>query len=287
MKHLHCSRNELIFLIQKTFKSHGIMIPNKLLKEIVDNYHNNSFHNIKHAYEVFDTMNELLTIKNIRHRFTLVDKTILLLTALCHDINHRGKTNRMLKQESFESIIELCNNIDDEDEEICLKRLTMDRDRSYDNLFDIETFEALNEKTHQEITMKLIKKYNIFNEKVSDDYVIDFVQSLILSTDLNLHDTYLARFDINNKFSLGTLLMKVADLSHPTRDFRVHLYWVYKLKEELGLNITTVEDIAVDTLDFISKYLFPLLLKLSEHYNMNRYIKKLEKNISVWQEYII
>ena len=287
MKHLHCSRNELIFLIQKTFKSHGIMIPNKLLKEIVDNYHKNSFHNIKHAYEVFDTMNELITIKNIRQRFTLVDKTILLLTALCHDINHRGKTNRMLKQESFESMIELCNNIDDEDEEICLKRLTMDRDRSYDNLFDIETFEALNEKTHQEITMKLIKKYNIFNEKVSDDYVIDFVQSLILSTDLNLHDTYLARFDINNKFSLGTLLMKVADLSHPTRDFRVHLYWVYKLKEELGLNITTVEEIAVDTLDFISKYLFPLLLKLNEHYNMNRYIKKLEKNISVWQEYIV
>ena len=222
-----------------------------------------------------------MNIVNVKKQFTLVDKTILLLTALCHDINHQGKTNRMLKQESFESMIELCNNIDDEDEEICLN----ERSRSYDNLFDIETFEAFNEKTHQEITMNLIKKYKLFDKHLNV-YVEDFVQSLILSTDLNLHDTYLAKFDINNKFSLGTILMKIADLSHPTREFKVHLYWVFKLKEELKLNITTVEEIAKDTLGFISKFVFPLLLKLNETHNLHKYIKKIEKNISIWQEYI-
>jgi hypothetical protein len=262
------------------------MIPNRLLREIYYSYNNNPFHNIKHAYEVFETMSHLLNIVNVKKQFTLVDKTILLLTALCHDINHQGKTNRMLKQESFESMIEFCNNIDDDDKEICMKRLTIERDRSYDNLFNVETFEAFNEKTHQEITMKLIKKYNIFYKKVSDEYVLNFVQSLILSTDLNLHDTYHAKFDINNKFSLGTILMKIADLSHPTRDFKVHLYWVFKLKEEHGLHITTVEEIAEDTLGFISKFVFPLLLKLNEHHNLHNYIKKIEKNISIWQEYI-
>jgi phosphopantetheine adenylyltransferase len=211
MKHLHCSRNELIFLIQKTFKSHDIMIPNKLLKKIFDNYHKNPFHNIKHAYEVFETMHNLLRIVNVEKQFTLVDETILLLTALCHDINHQGKTNKFLKQGSIESMIKLYNDAEDFE----MDQIKIERNRSYDNLFDVETFDALNEKTHQDITMKLIRKYKIFNKNL-DTYVENFVQSLILSTDLNLHDTYLQKFDINNKFSLGTLLMKIADLSHPT-----------------------------------------------------------------------
>jgi hypothetical protein len=270
-------------MIQATFKMHKIMIPKEFLEEIYDNYNNNPFHNIKHAYEVFETMHNLLHIVNVKKQFTNVDKTILLITALCHDINHQGKTNKILKQESYTSMVELCQ--EDENDEILPEHITIERNRSYDDLFDVETFDAFNEKTHLEITMNLINKYRVFERKM-DVYVENFVQSLILCTDLNLHDTYLEKFDASNKFSLGILLMKIADLSHPTRDFRVHLYWVYKLKQELGLDRTTVEDIAADTLGFIAKYLYPLLQKLNEHYSMNTYIRKLEKNTCLWQRYI-
>ena len=60
--------------------------------------------------------------------FDKCDITALLISALCNDINHKGKTNIILKTESYSGIDKLFT-IDE--------NIPKSRSNSYDNIHDI------------------------------------------------------------------------------------------------------------------------------------------------------
>ena len=71
----------------------------KVFNEIADNYNNNHFHNFKHAFEVFQMTYHLLQYVNL----SILNKKLLLIVSICHDINHLGLNNNKLYNKLYDN----------------------------------------------------------------------------------------------------------------------------------------------------------------------------------------
>ena len=280
---MYYKKDYIFYEIIKIFSKYNIKIPLEFIQDVFDNYENLPFHNIVHAFEVFNMTHKLINIvqKN-RKIFDKCDITALLISALCHDINHKGKTNIILKTESYSGIDELFT-IDE--------NIPKSRSNSYDNIQDIESFESFNEETHINNTLFIVKFYKnkLFPKKTPWDKIEQLITSFILCTDLALHNKYISQFNINNKYSLGNLIIKLADISHPLQEFRIHSYWTLKIKEEQDIfkDFKSIKEIAQDTLMFINMFLNPLVLLFNEHFDITNYMNTLRTNINIWKSYMV
>ena len=92
--------------------------------------------------------------------------------------------------------------------------------------------------------------------------------TLILSTDITLHDNYMDKYIQEGKSKIGVmmLILKLADVSHPLRPFHVHLYWVFNHHRENHTGLTSVQDIAKDTLWFYKRFVEPMLFIFNKHF---------------------
>ncbi|GAB1609237.1 probable 3',5'-cyclic phosphodiesterase pde-5 isoform X2 [Argonauta hians] len=59
------------------------------------NYRNVPYHNWTHAFSVTQTMFTIL--KKSKHKFGCKESIALFIASLCHDLDHRGKTNQFMK----------------------------------------------------------------------------------------------------------------------------------------------------------------------------------------------
>jgi hypothetical protein len=59
-------------------------------KEIQRNYHNNPYHNFRHAFDVMQMCYTFLVESKAKVYLTKQDKLVLLIAALCHDVDHPG-----------------------------------------------------------------------------------------------------------------------------------------------------------------------------------------------------
>lgn len=269
------------------FSQHNIDIPTDFIQDVFDNYENIPFHNIVHAFEVFIMTNNLVNIVQSKQMiFKKYEVAILLITALCHDINHKGKTNTYLKKcNSHNNVFTI-----DEHETLNREELYLSiSSYSYDSLNHIGSLDSLNENTHIQYTLNLLEKYEkqIFPKKCSWNEIQQLITSLILSTDLFLHDNYISEFNIRNKYSLANIIIKLADISHPMQSFGIHCYWTLKIKEEQNTfhNFDSLKEIAQDTLFFINKFLYPLIVLFDQYFDILQYKNALEKNINIWKSY--
>jgi len=57
------------------------------------NKRNNPFHNFTHGVTVLHGCYYLTTVKKINDLLNKLEKFSLMFAGLCHDVNHRGKTN--------------------------------------------------------------------------------------------------------------------------------------------------------------------------------------------------
>ena len=189
-----------------------------IFNEIASNYNNNHYHNFKHAFEVFQTAKYLTKFVDL----SVINKKILLLVSICHDINHLGLNNKKLDSKQYDS-----NTIFSDTYSFVLSN----RANSYDSLTDISAENSYNEEVHIMNTHCIIFKYT--KELFGDvdihiiKYISNTVKSLILSTDLCLHSKYLDVIKKEDRdISRMIHIIKIADLSHPIRPFNVHIYWV-------------------------------------------------------------
>jgi hypothetical protein len=280
----------IFYEIIKIFSTYNIKIPLEFIQDVFDNYENLPFHNIVHAFEVFNMTHKLINIVQTKRKiFDKSDITALLISALCHDINHKGKTNIALKTESFSSLDNLFTI--DEHERFDMKTTMISRNHSYDSIQDIETYEAFNEKTHIEHTLFLVKFYKnkLFSKNTSWDKIEQLITSFILCTDLSLHNKYVTQFNINNKYSIGNIIIKIADISHPVQDFGIHSYWTLKIKEEQDIfnDFKSLKEIAQDSLMFINMFLNPLMILFNQYFEITTYMNTLKINMNIWKSYII
>lgn len=317
--HLRCRTKHLIKTCVKYFRSVDSSIKKKhiklFIKDIVTNYFSwNNFHNFKHAFEVFQMV---WYLQQFNKELNKEERKLLLITALCHDLNHIGSSNTKIKNtNSFEDLLS-CDNekshhgsMSDEEQDIIIasfeakqkadlvyNETIINRAESYDSNFEISNNDSFNEKVHIRQTAVLMSKHikHFLNvETLSDIEIVNTkINSMILATDLKLQKNYLNIIDTQhhyNPLAQMILILKLADVSHPFRPFPIHCYWVFKLVGETNEKIDeNLSYIAKDTIGFISMFVKPLLLKFMENYNipqLNTLLKNLNENINIWNSYV-
>lgn len=233
----------------------------------------NPYHNIHHLYEVLQVTTLLIELMP-KSRFTPSEKTLIQIATLFHDYKHFGKSNndwdeydKLDRKNSCESIL----------------------DKSIDSFTGIQCTSSFNEHMHFSRAISVILKYKDLFSDLSKVYICELIRTLILSTNMATHDSYLEEIkDIPTKINDMILIIKLADISHPLRTFHVHLYWVYKISVEIDYHqdqVPTMNYIAQDTLFFINNFVKPLVVLFTHRYKKSHFLGQLlEKNINVWKQ---
>lgn len=249
-------------------------------KDVYDNYNENPFHNFKHAFEVYQMSYIFLQYDS---QISMFNKKILLIVSICHDIQHFGYNNNELLtiQHSMDSSFNI-------------SLITPDRTNSFDKLNNIESSESINESIHIRFTNLLTLKYirAFFGEISLNDlkYLNDMITSLVMATDLSLHKKYF-RIIKEESTELSKLIhiLKLSDLSHPLRKFKVHLYWVFKLLNEENNTLLhkDLKYIAYDTLQFIDLFVEPLLHNYTSKHPQTTFMNdRLLQTKNKWESYL-
>lgn len=159
------------------------------------------------------------------------------------------------------------------------------RYQSYDSNFEISNDDSYNEKVHIQQTTVLMSKYMKYFFDVNTLSNIEFVNtkinSMILSTDLKMHQIYMTIINSqheHNSLAQMILILKLADVSHPCRQFKVHCYWVFRLMEENERAFketlsylakdSLLSYLAKDSLTFMGLFVKELLMTFVDKYGM-------------------
>ena len=242
----------------------------------------NPYHNIHHVYEVIQ-VTTLLIESMPKSRLTPSEKTLIQIAALFHDYKHFGKSN---------------NDWNEYDKSYREKGLSSHYFSTIVWIHSLE-FNVRAPSTNICTFSRAISVILQYKEKLFPDlskvYICELIRTLILSTNMAKHDSYIEEIkDRPTKINDMILIMKLADISHPLRTFHVHLYWVYKISVEIDIMVSyqdshdqvpTTDYIAKDTLFFIHNFVKPLVEIFTYRYKKSNYLKKcLETNINLWKQ---
>jgi hypothetical protein len=164
----------------------------------------NPYHNMSHAIHVFHSVYVFLKLPEIR---TIVEINpeiafVVYITALCHDIDHCGSTNRFL---------------------IATKNIKAIK---YNGV-------SPQEMHHASVTLNLIEKHNVLEGSIVDARLFkENMVNVILSTNIANHNKIIKSFSANSPLKCMKLLIKCADLSHTFASTDNHITWVSMLQEE-------------------------------------------------------
>ena len=282
LKYLVTKKKKLEKEFIKMYISLGF-VKGKTLKQMVncicDHYNDILFHNILHVYEVcvflFDLMKHIRTYNNSK---TGQLKRLCFFAAMCHDIGHRGWTNQNRCSSGKSSRFHIPLDIEEE---------------------YIISETSFNENIHVTLATKVYKEFfTCFN--IDKQYNITlFLNNVILSTDILLHShvmTYINKLEIcDNTTNLlqkpitsAILILKLSDLSHTMKPFKIHCNWVLKLKSETNAEFTNIKDIAIASIGFMESYVEPLIEKMDSHlYKSNKFKILLQRNKIIWTNYLL
>ena len=255
----------------------------------------NNYHNIYHTYEVVEMVAYILFTTRLNHDLSPFEKTVLLVAAICHDFGHNGKTNNNWDDVSIQMqklrIPSICSNMslsnmsqsDSVDREHSNHRKPSFDFDSEDSTFAKGLSESLclaesksyNEIMHLDMSVCIVfnHKHTILENR-SNAEIGRMLSSLILATDLNTHKSFIQKLKGEQTKKIVNMdkmiaVLKLADISHIMRPFRVHAHWVYNLIQEANHSsharisfedgVPTVSYMANDTINFSEKFVGDLL----------------------------
>lgn len=174
-----------------------------------------------HTYEVVEMVACIVsntTLKNILNPF---ERTALLVAAVCHDLGHNGISNNEWDDVSISKQKSRVSSITSTEEMYDSWTSVVSED---DSLFKC-LIEGLEKAKYIDLAMSFAFKHkkNILREK-SHTEIARILSVQILSTD---HSSYMEKYEQDNltNLDLMTLVLKLSDISHSMRPFRVHLHW--------------------------------------------------------------
>lgn len=274
------SKKQLEKDFQKMFVSLGFQKGKslqKMIRFILKQYYDIPFHNIYHIYEVCKFVMylfEKIPTNNIRD-YKLIQnyKKLCFFAAICHDIGHKGVTNKKAINKS--NFWDISLNIEQD---------FIINDGSY------------NEKMHIQLTKDILNQYfKCFNISKDVNTTL-FMNNVIISTDISLH-TYIMSY-INNlpiitttefiksPITYSILILKLADLSHTLKPFKIHSNWVLKLKQENKVNINSLRSLALETIGFIETFVEPIVMQTENKFKNYELKFNLQDNKTIWINYL-
>lgn len=308
--HLHCKKSHIMRYCVQCFKQVDSKLKSKHVEAFIDDimvnyFSSNDFHNFKHAFEVFQMAYSLL---RCNAELSQTERKLVLIAALCHDMNHIGLSNNDLKMSSKSAVnMRMLKRVRNRRSARILLSYNdvIDRSYSYDRICEIPNTDSFNELVHIKQTMVLLSKHlhNLF--KMDGLFDIESIHaqmtSLILATDLQLHNKYIETIQDNigtTPISFMLLIIKLADVSHTCRPFHIHVYWVLRLlAEKQKQNEIEVEDLlkflAQDTIFFMKTFVEPLLSLWSKYHDQGNCQEhhinlrsQFYENLITWETYL-
>jgi len=240
----------------------------------------NEYHTSWHAADVLQTVCCVMQTQIIAVRLSDLDKLTLIVAAIMHDYRHKGVTNKYLIQVKDDIAY-------DHNDQSVLERFHLQqtfvvlRDPKFNFLAN------LNEHDFREFRRKLIL--------------------LILATDLGEGFKYIASFknaveseaehENTVKEPLMQMILKLADVSHPCKEWDVHRRWTGMITKEFykqgrmeaSRNIPisplcdeTKADIAKSQQGFINFVVNPIVQPLAEYCSNFVWTRQLHENYQRW-----
>lgn len=230
-----------------------------LIRNIYKLYHIGvPFHNHTHAYDVLHFgVCLLVRCENVFNNMSPIQRFTFCIALLCHDIDHMGFTNADLENTSRGKQRSLSNH----------------------SLSSYCSDDAYNEIHHIEISQELFIKH-----KISFDQ--NLFSILVSHTDLRKQESFVEQSTNNDFFDVTkylTLLMKMADIGHVFRPWRIHLHFVNAMNKERTIPLLP-RMLPDDTIEFNQRFVLPLLV-LIEKYNKNLHTELrvyYDANINRW-----
>lgn len=221
------------------------------LNLIEANYRNNPYHNSTHAADVMQATAYYLTKPRLETIFDPLDEAIALIAAICHDLDHPGKTSAFLCNSGSELAI-LYNDIsvlESHHAALTFKLTLSDPKVNILKNLDKETFK---EVRHSIIDMilatemtkhfeHLTKFVNVFNKSLSIDEGKEGEGSCVSESSCKSRESPSAREARIRSSSLASpenvvlvkrILIKCADVSNPTRPLHLCVSWGHRIAEE-------------------------------------------------------
>ncbi|KAM9967807.1 hypothetical protein ACTFIW_001894 [Dictyostelium discoideum] len=248
---------------------------------------NNRYHNFTHAFDVTQTVYTFLTSFNAAQYLTHLDIFALLISCMCHDLNHPGFNNTFQVNAQTELSLE------------------------YNDISVLENHHAM-------LTFKILRnsECNILEGLNEDQYkeLRRSVVQLILATDMQNHFEHTNKFQhhLNNlpfdrnkkedRQMILNFLIKCGDISNIARPWHLNFEWSLRVSDEFfqqshyeticGYPVTPFMDktkttrarIAADFIDFVASPLFQSMAKFLKESQF--LLKVISKNRENWQAYM-
>lgn len=182
-----------------------------LCEKISSHYFDLPYHNFRHAIDVTQFVFVVIEKKGLDPYLGPWEQFALLLTALCHDIGHKGRDNAY-------------------------------QIRHKTPLFEKYGKKSPLEKHHMDLTLDILREFDkevfatLDPEKISA--LLQLVGNWILSTDISQHDYWMEQIQSKESLSpqlAGILVIKSADLGQYIRKEEVKKVWEGKILEEFFL----------------------------------------------------
>ncbi|KAJ3397929.1 High affinity cAMP-specific and IBMX-insensitive 3',5'-cyclic phosphodiesterase 9A [Lobulomyces angularis] len=215
--------NEIMSLLEFIFTDLGLMedfnIDRKVLKRFLcavkDNYHENPFHNFRHCFCVTQMMYGIINVTGLVHRLKPIDKLILTVSCIGHDLDHPGYNNAYQINAKTDLAI-IYSDVSPLENHHCAMLFTILK------LNETNILKNVPDSVYRDVRKGIIK--------------------CILSTDMVKHGEIMGQFkkivdnfnydDVEHKTMLLQMITKCADISNEVRPASVAEPWVDCLLEE-------------------------------------------------------
>ena len=257
----------------------------RFIMEIESGYQANPYHNSVHGADVLHAAYIFATQNHLSRHLSALDKFNLFVAAAIHDFAHPGVNNAFLV--SSRHPLALTYN-----------------DRSVLESYHVAAAFRLMKRTPAANLIQTLSHadYHLMRKSVID---------LVVSTDLSMHFDLLSAFKSKIQFGfdyssaadrslLLQIVIKAADISHPSRPQRLHIEWAEKLTEEFfrqgdkekrrGLPQSMFMDRHADfvklgrsQIGFISFIVQPLFNEFASFIQNDQFRHAVQMNLELWQ----
>ena len=216
---LSFSADDLCHLTLEMFQELDLGLEERKLKNLIlavrESMHPNPYHNWFHVVDVTQMIFSLMHKTSLLERMDKIQKFALIVSALCHDLDHPGVSNSFLI--SSRSELALLYN-----------------DRSpLENHHSSQTFRLLHRADINLLKNMTVSEYQEFRKAVIGN---------ILATDMGRHSEYASKLEIVATSQQGAdvqfqmeVTLKYADISSVWRPFNIAKQWAMRVTNEFFL----------------------------------------------------
>ncbi|KAG9416784.1 hypothetical protein AC1031_001168 [Aphanomyces cochlioides] len=200
-----------------------------LCQTVAAMYLSTPYHNFKHAFNVMHTT--YMLIQSLKESpFSTLETTGLLLAALCHDIQHNGRTSGFHKSVNSPLAQEFSDH-------------------------KASVLEAM----HASVALQTMMNERIFDnlDETNSNTLKTLIEELILATDMAIHDEVIQEYgNKSDTLTQAKMILHCADISNPTKRPDIAKWWSHAVSREFRFQVDEEAKLGIPVSTYMKVDLF-------------------------------